>query len=165
MTYYANINTKLGPMIPTYDDKCISGLFWPDTVDISQLKQHYELKENHTLVDQLKAQLHDYFIGERFDFDLPLKPNGTEFQKKAWKALTKIPYGQTSSYQEQALAMDCLKGFRAVGTANSKNPISILIPCHRVIAKSGQLSGYAGGTEIKRKLLELERLHAAGFAV
>jgi methylated-DNA-[protein]-cysteine S-methyltransferase len=145
-------------MVLTYDDNYILGLFWPETVKHSQLIKDHQHKDKHPLVAQLKAQLSDYYLGKRYDFNLPLNPQGTDFQKKAWSALSNIPYGQTRSYQEQAAAINCPKGFRAAGTANSKNPISILIPCHRVIGKNGQLSGYAGGPDTKKKLLELEKL-------
>lgn len=103
-----------------------------------------------------KKQLVEYFAGERKSFELPIAPDGTEFQKKVWKALCDIPYGQLRSYKEVAEAAGCPKGFRAVGGANNRNPIVIVIPCHRVIAADGSIGGYGDGIEMKRKLLELE---------
>lgn len=103
-----------------------------------------------------KKQLAEYFAGERKSFELPLAPDGTEFQKKVWKALCDIPYGQLRSYKEVAEAAGCPKGFRAVGGANNKNHIVIVIPCHRVIATDGSIGGYGDGIEMKRKLLGLE---------
>ena len=114
-------------------------------------------KETPLLV-QTVEMLREYFAGKRTNFDgLPLSPSGTEFQKKAWTALRAIPYGQTRSYKEQAEAAGNVKACRAVGAANGKNPISIIIPCHRVIGSNNDLTGYGGGLDVKRELLELER--------
>ena len=103
-----------------------------------------------------KKQVAVYFAGERKSFELPIAPDGTEFQKKVWKALCDIPYGQLRSYKEVAETAGCPKGFRAVGGANNRNPIVIVIPCHRVIAADGSIGGYGDGIEMKRKLLGLE---------
>lgn len=103
------------------------------------------------------GELREYFQGTRREFSIPMAPEGTEFQKKVWKALTAIPYGETRSYGEIAKIVGNDKASRAVGMANHNNPIPILIPCHRVIGKSGKLTGYAGGLEKKTALLELER--------
>lgn len=101
-------------------------------------------------------QLHDYFSGKRKQFDLPIALTGTVFQKSVWNALTKIPYGETWSYQQLATAINHPCAYRAVGSANGKNPISIIIPCHRVIRARGDLGGYASGIDKKRQLLQLE---------
>lgn len=101
-------------------------------------------------------QLSAYFAGELTTFDLPLTPAGTTFQQRVWKALSDIPYGATCSYRDIAEAIDNPKGVRAVGLANGKNPIAIVIPCHRVIGANGKLTGYAGGLHRKATLLELE---------
>ena len=105
---------------------------------------------------EAEKQLAEYFAGSRRVFDLPLSPKGSEFQKRVWKALCDIPYGETRSYQEIAEAVGNAKAARAVGLANNRNPIVILIPCHRVIGKSGKLTGYAGGLDRKQFLLKLE---------
>lgn len=101
--------------------------------------------------------LNGYFAGKTFDFNLPLDISGTPFQKKVWKTLKKIKFGEVWSYKDLAIAIGSAKYARAVGSANSKNLISIIIPCHRVIASNGKLSGYAGGIEIKKYLLSHER--------
>lgn len=109
------------------------------------------------LLEETKKQLEEYFQGIRKVFSVPLAPEGTEFQKKVWKALTEIPYGETRSYGELAETVGNPKASRAVGMANHRNPIPILIPCHRVIGKNGSLTGYAGGLDKKTVLLETER--------
>ncbi len=103
-----------------------------------------------------KKQLLEYFGRERKIFDIPIKPEGTEFQKSVWNELCKIPYGKTASYKEIAEAIGRPKAARAVGGANNKNPVMIIIPCHRVVGSDGSLTGYAFGTDIKQKLLNIE---------
>lgn len=112
--------------------------------------------EETELIRVCKRELDEFFRGERKAFDLPLAPAGTPFQKKVWKALEEIPYGETRTYKDIAMAVDCPKGFRAVGMANNKNPIAIIVPCHRVVGANGKLVGYAGGLGIKEWLLHLE---------
>ena len=105
---------------------------------------------------QLQAQLDEYFAGQRREFDLPLSPVGTEHQQRVWQELLRIPFGTTITYSELAQRIGNPKSVRAVGRANGANPIWIVIPCHRVVGADGSLTGYAGGVEVKRKLLELE---------
>ena len=102
-------------------------------------------------------QLEEYFRGERREFTVPLSPDGTPFRKKVWAALREIPYGETATYSEIAAAVGSPKAARAVGMANHVNPIPVIIPCHRVVGKSGSLVGYAGGLEIKRMLIDIEK--------
>ena len=108
------------------------------------------------LTNESATQLMEYFAGKRRTFSLPLAPKGTPFQKEVWQALSSIPYGQTRSYADIAAQVGRPKAFRAVGMANNRNPIPIVIPCHRVVGSSGDMVGYAYGTKIKRYLLELE---------
>lgn len=115
------------------------------------------VEEETDLLKETKNQLGQYFKGERRDFDLPLKTTGTAFQRAAWQALIDIPYGQTRSYKEQAEKVGSPKAYRAVGLANNRNPIAVVIPCHRVIGANGKLVGYGGGLDIKETLLNLER--------
>jgi len=114
------------------------------------------------ILAETRKQLTQYFAGDRKKFDLPFDLTGTPFQVKAWKTLTRIPYGKTISYSEQAKAMRKAKAFRAVGSANGKNPIPIIIPCHRVIASNGGLGGYSLGLKMKRQLMKLEGISAVG---
>lgn len=108
------------------------------------------------LTNEAATQLMEYFAGKRRTFSLPLAPKGTPFQKEVWQTLSSIPYGQTRSYADIAAQVGRPKAFRAVGMANNRNPIPIVIPCHRVVGSSGDMVGYAYGTKIKRYLLELE---------
>ena len=114
------------------------------------------------ILAETRKQLTQYFAGDRKQFDIPLDLRGTPFQVKAWKTLTRIPFGKTISYAEQAKAMRNGKAFRAVGSANGKNPIPIVVPCHRVIASDGGLGGYSLGLKMKRQLMKLEGISAAG---
>ena len=109
-----------------------------------------------SLIKETVKQLQEYFAGQRREFSLPLAPRGTEFQQAVWQALTTIPYGETRSYKQIAEQIGNSRACRAVGMANNRNPISIVIPCHRVIGSDGRLVGYGGGLDVKQLLLELE---------
>jgi methylated-DNA-[protein]-cysteine S-methyltransferase len=109
------------------------------------------------LLKEAVRQLESYFKGELKEFNLPLGPEGTDFMKKVWSALCEIPYGRTATYKDIAIKAGSPKGARAVGLANNRNPIPIFIPCHRVIGADGSLTGYAGGLDMKKKLLDIER--------
>ena len=106
-----------------------------------------------------QTQLEEYFSGERKEFDLPIKLDGTPFQVSVWEALQRIPYGETRSYRDIAEEIGNPNSYRAVGLANNKNPISVIIPCHRVIGANGYMIGYGGGLNKKRRLLDLEKKH------
>ncbi|MBW5801003.1 methylated-DNA--[protein]-cysteine S-methyltransferase [Halomonas elongata] len=108
------------------------------------------------ITERARQQLDEYFAGERRDFELPLAPRGTDFQRRVWEALATIPFGETRNYAEIAEQLGCKGGQRAVGAANGRNPISIVVPCHRVIGSDGQLTGYAGGIGRKQWLLAHE---------
>lgn len=110
------------------------------------------------LIKKCFKQLKEYFEGSRIKFDLPLDIKGTEFQKKVWNELLKIPYGEVKSYKDIAASIGNEKACRAIGMANNKNPIPIIIPCHRVIGSNGKLVGYAGGLNVKEKLLNIEKI-------
>jgi O-6-methylguanine DNA methyltransferase len=120
----------------------------PDTI---------QLRESKPALAPYLRELNDYFAGERREFSLPLDLRGTEFQLACWRALLEIPYGETRSYRDIAQAIGHPQAYRAVGMSNNRNPIAIVVPCHRVIASSGSLCGYGGGLDIKRKLLDLEQ--------
>jgi methylated-DNA-[protein]-cysteine S-methyltransferase len=112
------------------------------------------------ILEEALGQLGEYFAGARYQFDLPISPRGTEFQRGVWDALVRIPYARTATYSDIASMVGHPKAARAVGQANNRNPIPVVIPCHRVIGSGGALVGYRGGLEVKQRLLELERTYA-----
>lgn len=118
---------------------------------------HAWTREESPILRRAWEQLREYFTGRRRDFDVPLAPRGTEFQRMVWEALRAIPYGETRSYGQIAAAVGRPRACRAVGLANNRNPIAIIVPCHRVIGADGSLTGYAAGLPIKAGLLDLER--------
>jgi methylated-DNA-[protein]-cysteine S-methyltransferase len=122
---------------------------------VSRKKEFFEEKMTPLLKKTIK-ELEEYFAGKRKEFDIPLHPEGTPFQLKAWEGLSTIPYGQTRTYKQMAEYANCPKGYRAIGLANNKNPISIIVPCHRVIGSNGKLVGFGGGLDKKEWLLNLE---------
>ncbi|MGA9047217.1 methylated-DNA--[protein]-cysteine S-methyltransferase [Sulfuricurvum sp.] len=144
------INTPLGKMIAVTDGEAIVSLDFTDDIFVSN-------HSNHPLLLQLEKELGEYFAGERTSFSLPLNPKGTPFQQAVWKTLQTIPYGETISYAKEAQLFGNPKAIRAVASANGRNPIAILIPCHRVIASGGGIGGYSGGIEKKTFLLALEK--------
>ena len=145
---YAIYNFPCGRLKIGYTDTAIRYVLFSDEVERGTPSELSELAA---------TQLSEYFAGKRKSFDLPLEVLGTEFRKKVWVALTEIPYGETRSYKDIAESIGNPKACRAVGGANNKNPISIIIPCHRVIGAGGSLVGYGGGLEKKTMLLDLER--------
>lgn len=129
-------------------------------LSIGKVEEHLELMLNEIpslLSETVVSQLKEYFEGNRKEFDFQYELKGTEFQKKVWTEISKIPYGETRSYKDIAIAIGNPKAVRAVGTACNKNPITIAIPCHRVVGSNGKLVGYEYGIDMKRKLLKLER--------
>jgi len=116
-----------------------------------------QLQESEAALASYLHELNEYFAGGRREFSFPLDLRGTEFQLACWRALLAIPYGETRSYRDIAQAIGHPHAYRAVGMSNNRNPVAIVVPCHRVIASSGSLCGYGGGLDIKRKLLELEQ--------
>ena len=123
---------------------------------IEFVKSYQEANEDDSFQKKIKKELLEYFEGKRRKFGIPLEVEGTEFQKKVWVEMAKIPFGETMSYGELAEKIGCPKGARAVGLACNKNKIPIIIPCHRVVGKNGNLTGFAGGLDVKAQLLKLE---------
>lgn len=146
--------TKLGKIGIAENGTVITDIFFGS----NDALQNYEHQETPLLKETAK-QLAEYFEGKRKHFDLPYEATGTPFQRSVWDALQTIPYGETRSYKQIAEQIRSPKACRAVGMANNKNPLPILIPCHRVIGSNGKLVGYAGGMEIKEALLMLEKNH------
>ena len=151
MIYY---KSPIGNLIIMEEENAIIKLCFKE----QEITNNKDIQEFETpLLKKAKKQLEEYFEGKRKKFDLALRLNGTSFQNKVWKALLNIPYAKTCSYKDIAKNIGNENASRAVGNANNKNPLPIFIPCHRVIGSNGKLIGYAGGLDIKIKLLELER--------
>jgi len=157
-TYYTWIDSPTGQLLLTASDSGITQLLFAEGRHRPEVDPAWRASEDplREAVSQLKA----FFGGELRDFDLPLSPEGTSFQRRVWAALQEIPYGQTTSYGALATRLGNPAASRAVGLANGSNPISIIIPCHRVIGSNGRLVGYGGGLPNKRWLLEFERFNA-----
>jgi len=153
------IQTPAGPLTLTERNGCITHcLFTPHQATESPLtKGTIQGKNTSPILRTAKRQFDEYFAGQRIEFDLPLAPAGTPFQQRVWAALQTIPYGETWSYQQLARHTGKPNACRAVGTANAKNPVGIIIPCHRVILASGKPGSYAGGNDLKVKLLRFEQ--------
>ena len=153
MNFQTTANTKMGKLVIVASDKGVKELFFENRIpkNITAKK-----KENEVLKEATK-QLEEYFKGKRKSFNLPLDLKGTMFQKQVWQALRKIKFGTTISYKEQAKMINKPKAYRAVGTANGKNPIPIIIPCHRVVSSNG-LGGFSGGMHNKVFLLDHEQI-------
>lgn len=146
---HANLKTPLGTAVISGDENGISRISILDGEKEISSQIPYELQEAF-------QQLQDYFDGKRIDFTFKLNPSGTEFQKKVWSGLLEIPFGKTMSYQELSIQLGDVKAIRAVASANGKNPLWIVVPCHRVIGTDGSLTGYAGGLWRKKWLLDHE---------
>ena len=154
---YSTLTTPIGELMLTADDDgALTGVYLPN-----RLPDPAGWERDDELLADARRQLTEYFAGERTTFDLPLRPAGAPFQLRVWEALLRIPYGETASYGELARELGHPTAARAVGAANGRNPIAIVVPCHRVIGSNGSLTGYAGGLECKRALLDLEVGRAA----
>ncbi|PVZ65417.1 methylated-DNA--[protein]-cysteine S-methyltransferase [Pelagibaculum spongiae] len=154
---YSYFETAFGTTFAAADNDQLCHL-WFDGQKHEPIWQYWKKIDGHPLFLTLKGQLEQYAKGERTEFNLPLNPKGTEFQMRVWQALLEIPFGQSSNYGALAAKLNKPTAARAVGAAVGKNPLSILIPCHRVIGKDGSLTGFASGLEMKKKLLRVEGL-------
>ena len=153
--FFRHIDSPIGRLLIAADDDGIRAVEFPE--NRHPVRREGEWREgDHPLLDEAARQLGEYFAGERRGFDLPLAPRGTEFQRKVWLALRGIPFGQTWSYAQLAKSIDNMQAMRAVGAANGRNPIPIIVPCHRVIGANGTLTGFGGGLPTKEFLLRLE---------
>ena len=158
VTIYTTMDSPIGELTLTGNGVALTGLY----MERREAPRPDWVRDDERL-GEARRQLEAYFVGELTTFDLPLAPRGTPFQEKVWEALRTIPYGKTASYRDIAVQVGNPTAVRAVGAANGRNPISIIVPCHRVIGADGSLTGYGGGMERKRWLLDLEsRVVAVG---
>ena len=157
------VETPVGSLLLAGSDESLHRLHLPDDPGASLFLQEKSRRGRPGSVAKAEEQLRAYFAGDLTHFDLPLDPRGTEWQKKVWWALAEIPFGETRSYGEIARWVGNPKASRAVGMANNRNPIALIIPCHRVIGADGSLTGYGGGLPLKERLLAHERSVLAGL--
>jgi methylated-DNA-[protein]-cysteine S-methyltransferase len=153
---YKMMVSNIGALYLTASSKGVRGICWSKQ-PVKLIKSLGRSCPEEKILDDTRAQLEEYFDGQRKIFDVPLDVEGTAFQKHVWRELAKIPFGQTVSYGGVAKGIKNPKAVRAVGSANGKNPVCVIIPCHRVIAADGSIGGYAGGIAVKRQLLRLEQ--------
>lgn len=161
MIHYRMHDSPLGSLLLAASGQGLCGLYFDEHRHFMG-PQGWLLSKDHPHLQRAAEQLDEYFEGKRRTFDVPLDLAGTPFQQKVWKQLSRVPYGASTSYLLHAQAVDAGRAVRAVGTAIGRNPVSIIVPCHRIVASNGALAGYAGGLERKRYLLALE---AAGSAL
>ena len=151
------ISSPIGPITLLANNEQITGLYFGD-----QQKEHASGADNTELMRLCEKELNDYFEGKLQNFTVPICAKGTAFREEVWEALKRIPYGETVSYKDIAVMLGKPKALRAVGGANHNNPISIIIPCHRVVGADGSLTGYGGGLKAKQWLLDLEAKYRGG---
>jgi methylated-DNA-[protein]-cysteine S-methyltransferase len=156
---YCRPDSPWGPLLLLSDGQYLTGLFFADENHCPQILSGWIEDSSAYPLRMVLEQLRHYFDGDLKKFELPILLHGTDFQVKVWQALSDIPYGQTKSYSEVAKLIGRPRSIRAVGQANGRNPISIIIPCHRVIGADGSLTGYGGGLNRKRAILEFEASH------
>ena len=153
---YKEMESPVGKLKLVASANALQAILWeqerPNRVKLATLKPDPQ----QPILIETERQLREYFAGTRNQFDLRLELTGSEFQKKVWRALREIPFGQTRSYLDLAKSVGSAKAVRAVGAANGKNPLAIVVPCHRVVGANGALTGFAGGLEVKARLLALE---------
>jgi methylated-DNA-[protein]-cysteine S-methyltransferase len=159
MTEFTICGSPIGELTLTSDGEALTGVFMETRRHSPEIMPDWGRRDDAAILRAAREQLAAYFAGRLRDFDIPLRMTGTPFQKTVWNELKNIPYGMTINYGELAQRIGNPKASRAVGLANGRNPVSIIVPCHRVIGANGSLTGYGGGIERKRSLLALE----AGF--
>ena len=158
MLYEIVMPSPLGPLVLVASDQGLRAILWgPDDALRVEIGEVNAGPDPAGVLAATEVQLNEYFEGQRTDFDIALDPVGTPFQKSVWEVLRTIPYGETITYGEQAKRLGDAKKARAVGAANGRNPISIIVPCHRVVGSNGSLTGFAAGLDSKAFLLDLER--------
>jgi methylated-DNA-[protein]-cysteine S-methyltransferase len=155
--YYDFLSTSLGKMLLASDGDALLGAWFEGQRYEPRLDPSWERRRGLPILVRSGAELAEYFAGARTEFTVPLAPAGTEFQHEVWSAIAAIPYGETAAYRDLATRIGRPASIRAAGAATGRNPLSILVPCHRVVGADGTLTGYAGGLDRKRALLALER--------
>jgi O-6-methylguanine DNA methyltransferase len=156
MTRYNKFSTSLGTIYATLHEGKLSGIYFENGRHAPPIAADWQHDPDAAPFRALEQQLREFLAGTRRDFDLPLGPRGTPFQLRVWEQIARIPFGETITYTELASRAGAPDAMRAAGAATGRNPLSIVVPCHRVVGSDGTLTGYAGGLDRKRRLLELE---------
>lgn len=156
MIYFTEYESPLGALLLISDGEHLTGLYFAGEKGRPVIEPSWRHAPQLPVLDQARREIAEYFLAGRRTFDVALAPAGTAFERRVWEAIGRIPYGATTSYQALAASIGHPRAARAVGAATGRNPIAIIIPCHRVLGAGGTLTGYAGGLERKRALLELE---------
>ena len=157
MNSYTILKTKhLGDLLLVASAKHLTGIYFMGRDHVPTSRDGWELNPAHPVLKQTVKELQEYFDGKRTSFTIPLQPEGTGFQQEVWRQIARIPFGETTTYSELARRAGAPEAVRAAGTATGSNPISVIIPCHRVIGKDGALRGFAGGLDRKKYLLGIE---------
>jgi len=154
--FFKDMDSPVGRLRLVGSDKGLAAILWENDNPKRVRVRDYVERADHPVLVETEQQLGEYFAGKRHTFSVPLDLLGTDFQKEVWSVLTTIPYGETLTYSDIARRLGNEKAVRAVGAANGRNPVSIVVPCHRVIGATGDLTGFAGGLEAKAQLLRLE---------
>jgi methylated-DNA-[protein]-cysteine S-methyltransferase len=162
MNSYCYVDSPIGPLLLTTDGEALTGLYMGKPTKQPALGDDWTERPGAGALPMAARQLKEYFAGARRQFELPLKMSGTAFQLKVWRQLTKIPFGETWSYGQLARKIGNANASRAVGLANGRNPIAVIVPCHRVIGADGSLTGFGGGLPRKQWLLSHEGLPGTG---
>ena len=164
MIRYARFATPLGTLFATAIGGSLTGIYFEGQRHAPAISRDWREDPSHAPLAECARQLADYFDGKRQCFELPLAPDGTEFQRRVWREIARIPYGKTLTYAELATRTGAPGAARAAGAATGRNPLAIVVPCHRVVGTNGSLTGYAGGLERKTRLLEIEAVPEAALA-
>ena len=153
---YSIIKSPINEIMLVADDSALIGVYFVGRDHLPATSKQWKHNAQHPVLQQAARQLQEYFAGKRTEFSLPLRLAGTDFQQSVWREIALLPYGETISYSELAKRAGAPRAIRAAGTATGRNPVAIIIPCHRVVGKNGTLGGFGGGLERKRHLLGLE---------
>ena len=156
--FYRRLQSPIGELLLSSDGKALTGVHLKGQKHFPAMSEHWQQADDLKIFLRVQDQLAEYFAKSRQTFDIPLNPRGTDFQRQVWQRLHDIPFGETTSYGAIAHSLGVPGAARAVGAANGRNPISIIVPCHRVIASNGKMTGYAGGIDRKKWLLHHEGL-------
>ena len=156
MTYYTYVDSPVGRLLLVSNGEALTGLFFEKGRDGVRPEPGWQASERAIPFPQARAQLREYFAGKRRTFDVPLRLSGTVFQQRVWQTIAAVPFGKTITYRELAARTGHAEASRAAGAATGRNPVSIIVPCHRVVGSDGSLTGFGGGLYRKQQLLALE---------